>query len=44
MGSEKGCLQSRGRKLSTEEEQREEKGWHVKPVERKGEVDVAGIF
>ena len=29
--------------MSTEEGQKEEKDWHVKPAERKGEVDLPVI-
>ena len=35
MVSEKGCLQNRGGKLSTDEGQKEEIGWHVKPTQEK---------
>ena len=38
MVSEKECLQNRGRRLSTDEGQKEEKDWHVKPTQEKGDV------
>jgi len=39
MASEKECLQSKDRKLSTDAEQKDGKGWRVKLAQRKGEVE-----